>query len=313
MITIKDNLLIRTGNRIYSKINDPFHKHVCGVIVDAKHNIQNKGFKHIVVLDADESDGGDIVSDIEYTYETTFGMPLVSFNLLARLVFHRSEEIVDQKYRNGAIKMLRDGVIRVIDYVPDSTIPVSDEEIEKWFAAKRKDQYAKMEDILKRKGYTLLITSSLWHKPSTVVLENKESKEYYLIAQDEDTYFGVELPECPKTVVGGYKILAPKITYGKNCLRQGEWFFVPTNESKVPRNEDAIITNVKSFWMGKEEDGNTHVVTCEEMRVGIDGRVFVMNGEMSHEDHEQLFFDHSIWYEIVKNTAIRSYSQEGVD
>jgi hypothetical protein len=75
--------------------------------------------------------------------------------------------------------------INVIDASPDHSI--------------RKPKIAKVPA-----GYTWM-KNGTWHRPSSITFESQ--KKYFLLGQDEGSYFGCELPKKPKNLEDAYVIL----------------------------------------------------------------------------------------------------------
>lgn len=172
----------------------------------------------------------------------------------------------------------------------------------------------------KEKGFTKIKTwddQSNWHRASTILLRYKN--ESWLVGQDEGTYFGVVLADHPQTISAAFESLIPKeLRKKKDIQRQGEWFLVPVKEQKVPVVE--FVTGAENTLLPKTEaDSNSHSLVADKIRIcgqhcekGLTpGQVFACNGGIYHNEHEKV--DYSGWVTFVRNTALRSVSQEGVD
>jgi hypothetical protein len=54
-----------------------------------------------------------------------------------------------------------------------------------------------------------------------------------------------------------------------------------------------------------------HSICTDDGRVGKDGKTYILNPTLQHEDHGDV--DAHGWFTVVRNTAVVSFSQEGVD
>lgn len=292
---------------------------IIGIQVDAKHNKFNKDFPYIYLLNGDEMDGDngvEVVGEAARNREdhSSYGMPISSFILLSRLnhkIVHEID-IADMK----TLKDVRSGVIRVVDYTTDHTLPLSTSEKN---LLKMKKENQKESSVVKRRGYTLV--NGQWHQSGYVLFYNSKKDETYLVGQDEGTYFGVILPQEARfvgTVYDALEALKPEeVRSAKEFQRQGEWFVLDQETRTLPTEEESIVftTNYTDpnydFVLEKEKDGNPHHVCCADFIIGKDGYVYARHGCISHDEHEPLDFEG--WVKILKNTAVTSYSQNGVD
>lgn len=169
-------------------------------------------------------------------------------------------------------------------------------------------------------GFTQ-IDGYIWHRAATALFYDRQRTCYYLLGQDEGTYFGVEISgeRVIRTVNAAFKALIPVQAQGSGVLRQGEWFVVPVKEKDLPPLN-------KRAWAEKivlpmeTPDSKPHCIFAQsdepqqfqQLFVATNGRVFAKNFALRHEDHTEIYCkDH--WYTFVRNTAVRSFSQEGVD
>lgn len=234
--------------------------------------------------------------------------PTISFACLGQ--FYGFDETVAA---DKISKKIASGELKIIDFSADESIELNSKELKKIEVAKRQNQAIKPP----QKGFTLV--GDKWHKPAAVVLHDTKKNWCILVGQDEGTYFGVELPKLVKTLAEGFDILMPNDARGKEFYRQGEWFFIKVPVKTVPEIRDCVGYNHRlneedvSFKLPIEtEDSNIHSVSCSEFRVAQGGEVYVRNPYVEHNDHSALGTPDG-WYIYRKNTALRSYSQEGVD
>lgn len=158
-----------------------------------------------------------------------------------------------------------------------------------------------------------------WHRPSNVLIKDKNS--HFLFGQDEGTYFGCILQDNVDTIKQAYISLMPPEARGKKgVLRQGEWFAIPVEEWIVPKPTDKnVIMFGDALSSGyfdlpiEHEHSNRHNFVGT-MIVTNKGDLYVRDFDIQHDEHLALTPNNSdTWYILRKNTAILSFSQEGVD
>jgi hypothetical protein len=103
--------------------------------------------------------------------------------------------------------------------------------------------------------------------------------------------------------------------------RQGEWFLIPVPEKDIPKLSDRVLdttqsdssihSNVFSLNRLTDEDHH-HTVKAGDTILAKDGTVYFRNLEVWHDEHATLHYRNG-WCKFMRNTAIRSVSQEGVD
>lgn len=159
-------------------------------------------------------------------------------------------------------------------------------------------------------------------------------------------FFLAQLPESrrkPKTVEEALAMLRPK-TVPEGALRQGEWFFLPTDQGfrpdlkkgellrkargtwndtvkfGVPIEHDkgaALRAVNKSMAHYKTSEQGPEVVVTNRMgrhvatRMYVNGHVYVQ-GRVRDQQHSTLVLgDGKTWYRVVKNLATGSWSASG--
>lgn len=242
-----------------------------------------------MLLNADE---GDRLEAVEY-FEENPNVVRFSFNCVG--------ELVGKGYLDDLFKTLD-----VIDYTADEykKLTVRD----KGYARKMKYELLKPPV-----GFNLTWgrdNEPVWHKPSTILLYDSETKKTYLLGVDEDQYFGCELAGKPKTVEDALVDLQPKEVRGKVFNRQGEWFFVYPDEEEISKLEKLPVYEEVSFHLPYGEGQNPHAIEASEMCI-INGKVFLKNPYVSHDQHAELGING--WVKFYENTAKRSVSVDGVD
>ena len=145
---------------------------------------------------------------------------------------------------------------------------------------------------------------------------------YMLFGVDDSAYFGCELPCRAASIDEAFRALTPDHLHGVSGLvRQGEWFMVPVKEKDVPDPKDCVLLfNARAdawedevvFLPLDHPDSNCHVIGTTDGRVGRDGKVYALSACLDHQEHGTTDAG-SKWVTFEKNTAVRSYSQEGVD
>ncbi len=277
-----------------------------------------------LILNADEeAEEHQVIGFNSYTKK----LPCLSFSCLANLL---ANKVIGNTYDES--KIIGSHKIKIVDFSPEE---------EKNISAKDKKSLAKSRKSMGEqfnfnvwassitppsKGFTLINYGSLnanWHKSPTVVLSSKNKS--YLMGQDEGTYFGCILSDNPKSLDAAYTSLMPKNARNKKgVLRQGEWFAIPVNEKEIPEigNPNIIIyhdslhqaSDPAIFTLPIEDkDSNTHSITAKKFIVTKDGRFYIMDFSITHNEHESMIGKKDQWYTIEKNTAIASYSAEKVD
>jgi len=275
-----------------------------------------------LLLNGDEEYGIKPASSLHGDVELDkFNFPTLSLQCLGRLVYSRWENDWAKQATNYSklCKALSDGVVEVVDYTPDRSQELT--EAEKKLRTKDK--------LVPPSGFTLILQSGryVFHQSATVVVRDNdyETPVYFLLGQDEETYFGCELTGKPQTVQEAFDDLVPDEAKVPGTLRQGEWFAVPVKTKDVPKEEDcfAFFDDSSGSW---NRDGdfnlflprqdplsNKHYVGASgEGRISPEG-VFAKGATLRHDEHEDLGGDINTWYTFYRNTAVRSVSVGGVD
>jgi hypothetical protein len=225
-----------------------------------------------------------------------------------------SFQCLGQFYKGGTktvFKKFVEGELFLLDCTPEETIQFTKEE------HKKIQEGHKKRLIAPKLGFS--IVNSQWHKSGFVLLHDKKEMQCILLGQDEGTYFGVQLPEIVNSIDEALKILVPSEVRGKRFARQGEWFIVEVKDEDLPGTKDracSFVNSVGDLYLPLEdEQGNPHKIHSDEGFVGKDGRVFAKNPILSHIDHEDCELDvkPETYCTFYRNTAIRSFSQQGVD
>ena len=207
--------------------------------------------------------------------------------------------------------------IKILDYAADSYIRLTE-------AQKR----ARPETLRSPVGYTRINDS--WHRSATVVFTIASDKKHtYLMGTDEGSYFGVKIPGRHTTVKDCYTALIPPVARGKPFRRQGEWFLVPVNASKVPAVAECIVTCVDPDhsvsntdnphnWSGfalpvTDNDSSRHLIVSDDIRVAKDGTVYARSPSLCHSRSQHKDVEVNGWVRFACNTAVRAVSVQGVD
>jgi hypothetical protein len=150
-----------------------------------------------------------------------------------------------------------------------------------------------------------LLIEKLYHRAGCMLI--KEGKYSYICGMDENSYFVTRLPNNVTTVDKAFFMLKPKVVHEwekKNktqAIRQGEWFFLPTDLKKVK----GMRRKALPLW---KNVGNKHIADYYAV---VDGTHYVM-GAITHIDHSTKYLDNII-HEAIMNTAKGSWSIQGVD
>jgi hypothetical protein len=306
-VLVKDGLIYSSNNTIeylghQSGDNMLDDDTPCAVIINTNKRVkENANCKLIALLNGDDNDHDGPEMGIE---NFCHNMPTVSFACLSRF-YHRQGELGN--YRK-VINRLASGDIKILDYTLDQRRKLSEKD--KKIMRRKVDNMPRPPEA----GFTLLGNAS-WHRSGTVLFYDSRNSVCILMGQDEDTYFGVQLPKRVNTISEAYKLLMPSEVVGKSFKRQGEWFMVPVEDKQVPNLLDCTLV-IDQMFNGmhlpiESEDSNKHYLSSYDVRVGKDGRIYAHNPSLTHEQHADVS-GHG-WFTFHRNTAVRSFSQEGVD
>ncbi len=261
---------------------------------------KSKARKNIVLLNGDDS------VDAKATLSLSEDCPRTSFECLGQF-YDSLDKPIHQKLVSGELVIL--------DFTSDHSIALTSLE-KRHHTANLEKRYhtAKIDLIPPKRGYSVIGSGKnrVWHKSGNVLFWDTKKSFCILTGQDEGTYFGVELDGYYRTVESALESLIPHEIRKKKLKRQGEWFFVEVEVEKVPTNLDCIIQLDSNAVMPVENSGsNEHHLSFSKGVVGKDSNVYVLNPVMTHQDHETLYSQG--WHTIHRNTAVRSFSQNGVD
>lgn len=268
---------------------------------------------------------GDEEFDIGFvTHLAEFEMPVLSLACLAQFFPGKRGKL---RYET-LYQRLASNQLRIVDYTPDEMKPLTPAQKKVYAKVRRRKNYgsANFESQLLQEikspalGFTLIQPNSkkevCWHRASTVLIWDNVKGQTILMGRDDDTYFGCQLPKYAESIADAYHVLTPKEVIGKKGVkRQGEWFMLPVDKKKVPEEADCVL----SFYSDDEDvslplqkpGGNRHFVHTYDGRVGKDGTVYAEDVSLCHEEHEEVYVKG--WCTFHRNTAVRSFSQEGVD
>jgi hypothetical protein len=287
--------------------------------VDSLWAIRNNRLYFIDFFDSDTDFYTKLIRGIEGIDDNVFDGQIVKYNDKIALMINGDPLNRDEPQRHCPLAKIdcftvsfeclrrlkiNPYVMNVIDYVDDQII--------------KKPKTAKVPA-----GYTW--TGTRWHRSASVVV----SYDYgcFLLGQDEGSYFGCQLPKMAKSLNDAYEILIPDEVKGKRFIRQGEWFAIPVSENKVPKIKNCVVTGYSVILPRKSADSNPHLLVAHDwvaervinsgienswnIRVTGDGKIFGLDCEILHRDHEAI--ENAGWHQYVENTAIQSVSVEGVD
>lgn len=251
--------------------------------------------KNVVLINGDDVDEyNSLIDDISE-------MPIISFDCLK--MFYPNKK---------AMSLLCNEKIKILDYTCDEKIPLTQDERDR-LNLDRSFQSDRQEAVtLKRPKPGFSIVGGNWHRSGTVLLHDEENDIYILQGQDEGTYFGVELPNKVSTVNEAFNALIPKEAKGKKFRRQGEWFMVPVHEKHVPKIEDCIACSFDRINLPIEDAySNIHEIYSSDIRIDKHGTIYAFAPSVCHNEHQSI--TSAVWNVFYKNTALRSFSAEGVD
>jgi hypothetical protein len=307
IVSLGKSVFYATGKRAFEEENaDYAFQGVDGVSAEQIDALDRKfpdNFERSILVFKTPS-GNQLVVDGDMT--DIEGLPSVKFNgssdvaVVSMVCLARITGFVKESFNGGGLNHdIEDAILQkitLVDFTPQQFKALS--------AKERKS--SKLHQGQKKGEWTLGYRDGIraWHKPSTCVFEFKN--KYFLVGQDEGTYFGVELAGKPQTVEAAYEDLKPPVLRGASAedyLRQGEWFACPVKDSRIPKGEEILCTSDGCIILPKDDPkSNDHEINGNII-VSKDG-VYASNFEVDHPEQ---------WYKFVRNTAIRSVSQEGVD
>ena len=306
-----DDVIIAEGCYDYYCIIHDEIIYFCGSLEDSSH-IQLYDDYIIGIFNTDR----ELIlnADIIHEWSTTNPLigivdtPVLSFNCLSRLL--HNGEVNDQLIVDVSTK-LKQKNISIVDWSVDETKFLSKSDITKF--ARWEEDNSKPYPVLP--GFTLIINNMKWHKPGSILcsFNNKQ----YILSIDDDQYFGCELPENNnETVQDALESLAP-FPLSTPHIRQGEWFITPCDPI------DIYADDVLFMYNGARGDGHLPIDSPDsnlhEFRgntvIKRDG-VYCKNVEIEHDIHPTANTYRSFkdgWCKVIKNRAVRSYSEDGVD
>lgn len=279
------------------------HKYVLAVIFKYKN-------KNILILNADEGENYHLVEDCN-----TYKFPTLSFACLSK--FFNEKDHDSRKNIDAIANLLVRGTFSLLDYSEEQTKKIDPEDLTLYRSWVKKGEKGKCP-INIPSGFS--VVGSLYHKASGVLLkDNRKNGKTMIFGVDEDQYFGCELPTNPTTLKQAFIDLIPKEIRNKQFLRQGEWFCVEISKKDFPQVSDFDMyyydeydsSNTCDMFLPIDDPmSNAHHINAN--KIGIKDKViYAYNGTLNHGQHESLRL--SNYYYFVKNTALRSVSQKGVD
>jgi hypothetical protein len=317
IVNVVDNSLTAFSQQDYKNLKTEIP---AGVVVKVEQRKgETKKWRHVVLVNGDE-ENNSLVGLLKV-------MPTISFQCLARFYFDRDRALSDTNQAKVG-SWLADGTLRVLDWTPDELIKPTAAERKAIKRSRNGESKNYKMPAPPKPGFTYV--SGRWHRAATVLLEDiRKQGTVIVIGQDEGTYFGCEVPaniegkdQVVLTVADAFEaLIPPDIRKVRGVKRQGEWFAVPVKESEVPELKDCACIGAvshSSYHASQElvlpiedEESNKHHITADDIRVSKSGVVYAQNAEVEHDDHATLAT--TGWVRYEKNTALRSYSIEGVD
>lgn len=271
-----------------------------------------KSQKYLLAINGDEGVDNETPESVENCDSFT-----MSFECVRRLL-----DLKDI----GEVAARLQKTIKVVDFDNDDYIEFTKKEtnvFQKWANGGRQGPLP-LEPP--KAGYTARYSD--WHRSATVLIYDSEKKASFLIGQDENTYFGVQLVDNPKTVEDAFVSLQHPAVRGKNnVVRQGEWFALSLTEEEVPSvaecvaevipgtDVDQIHHDYVRFNLNRAEGDESarHMIKAEEIRVAKDGTVYAKDATLTHERGDHVDLNTDGWVAYYRNTAVQAVSVEGVD
>jgi len=322
VIIIDNNVIYALSNLL---VNDVFSENMdksdmedrsipVGIIAEGKNG------KKSIIMNGDE-DFNDLVQNFAGSKDAD-GFPTISFRCLDR--FFSDGIDIDPSH---AASLLSNGKVVVVAFTPNEYLSFSDKQKAVYRSWSKAKSDAGKAEIWRRMplppaGFTFFgirSKSNCWHRSSTVVLRDMRKKgRSILMGQDEDMYFGAELPTHPETVAEAFKDLTPVEARIPGVERQGEWFVVPVDEKDVPKRTECIALFQQSSEVSlpiDNKDSALHTISAYDGRISKQGVIYAKCFKLSHsnDDHAPIEKYSESWYAFYRNTAVRSFSEQGVD
>lgn len=242
--------------------------------------------------------------------------PTISFCCLGRFFETRKNPTSGMLSQTG-IKVILGGTI--LDFSPDETRKLTDVQRKKLSAQRKgnlRERATKAGIKVPESGFVLISSTGSkvrWHRSGSFLIRHKNAT--ILLGVDEEVYFGCELRGKPNTLKEAYDDLIPEVAKGLHCERQGEWFAIPLSENEIPKLADALATVADGDSVAlpvESDDSARHHVSGNEVWIMSSGLV-AKDSTVCHSEDEHAELSLSGWYRFERNTAKRSFSEQGVD
>lgn len=253
-------------------------------------------------------DGDDALNPPQLTEvlaEAKIAHITISYECLGRFA---SEQV------QSVAKRLASQSLELIDYTADETVKIKADDLKALNAWKKKLEGKKTPCPVQPPQAGFSLVGNSWHRSATALFYDKKNEYTILLGQDEGTYFGCQLKDNPKSIKAAYASLTPKEASVAGVERQGEWFAVPVAEKEVPTITECVAESDGGLSLPRDhEDSAFHTIYSTDIRVAKNGLIYAHNARIEHSngDHSDLVTQG--WVVYHRNTAIRSFSVEGVD
>ncbi len=274
--------------------------------------VAGKGKRLSIVKDGDRGEFGGIrhIDD----------EPTVSFQCLSRFFRSTPSTLV-------GLEIIRNGT--VLDFSGDETRRLTESERSRISKIRKKvpivDRANLANVVPPEPGFVLVgnsVKAAVWHRSGNFLVKHLGAT--ILLGVDERAYFGCELSKRVKTIAQAFESLIPPEARKVNCERQGEWFAVPIAKEDVPeidspevlaiyQSDDSCGCGASGFALSIDHPyAARHFITGKHVFVTAKG-VIANNPTLTHsgEEHKEMYL--TGWFKFVRNTAKRSFSEQGVD
>lgn len=313
------------------------HRNHCFVFhMDHPNSVLNANLFHVsdysAIRDLDAKDpDGLVVSDIDGNPVVLFSGDenlfdfgeylssnvkycTISFMCMYRMLL-TDKQLQRKPIRNGqAFHFVADafaqGKLQLSSWSSDERRPLSDKN--------KSDINSKKKPQPPEFGFTLLSSGGKrsWHRPAWICFRDNK-KNFYIMGMDEDSYFCSMLPEIGSTTLSvkeALRLLVPTEA-DASTPRQGEWFVVAVNDKDVPAIEESVAFSQSGGTLSlpvESADSNEHVLEGV-FRISKDNIIYAKGATLFHDEHQNLDISSKSWHKLVRNTARRSVSVQGVD
>ena len=187
------------------------------------------------------------------------------------------------------------------------------------------------ETVVDQDGNPHIVRNATWHTLGGCLLYYGNA--HYLCTLDESTYCTIQLRGKPRTIAAALKSLKPPVVQraekeGLTVQRQGEWFFI---DRQLTDADMVRMTGSKTKTALYDRNGkysvvdalpidattgsrNQHVCRYARVRGKLYATRVVRHLNIWHaasREHREIKLGDGWWWEVAKNTEVRSWTGSG--